>query len=78
MANIEGGDAGVYGGKAVCLSVYQGIYGLCVCLCSAWSFIMQNFRKRGSLLVTVPSLQESLKTLQVKHTLLYAQQENIT
>ncbi|XP_050923936.1 uncharacterized protein zgc:109986 [Lates calcarifer] len=30
----------------------------------AWRFIMQNFRKRGSLLVTVPSLQESLNTLQ--------------
>lgn len=29
---------------------------------------MQNFRKRGSLLVTVPSLHESLKTLQVKDT----------
>ncbi|CAF89627.1 unnamed protein product [Tetraodon nigroviridis] len=32
---------------------------------SAWSFIMQNFRKRGSLLVTVPGLHESLRTLQV-------------
>lgn len=30
---------------------------------------MQNFRKRGSLLVTVPGLHESLRTLQVKHTL---------
>ncbi|KAG7238085.1 hypothetical protein INR49_031439 [Caranx melampygus] len=30
----------------------------------AWRFIMQNFRKTGSLLVTVPSLQESLDTLQ--------------
>ncbi|XP_078134189.1 uncharacterized protein LOC144535532 isoform X1 [Sander vitreus] len=30
----------------------------------AWSFIMENFRKKGSLLVTVPSLQESLNTLQ--------------
>lgn len=29
---------------------------------------MENFRKRGSLLVTVPSLQESLSTLQVSHT----------
>lgn len=31
----------------------------------AWRFIMQNLRKRGSLLVTVPSLQESLSALQV-------------
>ncbi|XP_026164141.1 uncharacterized protein LOC113131273 isoform X2 [Mastacembelus armatus] len=31
----------------------------------AWRFIMQNFKKRGSLLVTVPSLQESLSALQV-------------
>ncbi|XP_073340017.1 uncharacterized protein [Pagrus major] len=30
----------------------------------AWRFIMENFRKKGSLLVTVPSLQESLSTLQ--------------
>ncbi|XP_026196323.1 class I SAM-dependent methyltransferase [Anabas testudineus] len=30
----------------------------------AWRFIMQNFRKTGSLLVTVPSLQESLSALQ--------------
>uniref|UniRef100_A0A3Q3X749 Uncharacterized protein n=1 Tax=Mola mola TaxID=94237 RepID=A0A3Q3X749_MOLML len=30
----------------------------------AWRFIVENFRKRGSLLVTVPSLQESLSTLQ--------------
>ncbi|XP_030574729.1 uncharacterized protein LOC115772555 [Archocentrus centrarchus] len=30
----------------------------------AWRFIMQNFRKKGSLLVTVPSLHESLNTLQ--------------
>ncbi|XP_044021539.1 uncharacterized protein zgc:109986 isoform X2 [Siniperca chuatsi] len=30
----------------------------------AWRFIMENFRKKGSLLVTVPSLQESLNTLQ--------------
>ncbi|XP_037550889.1 uncharacterized protein zgc:109986 [Nematolebias whitei] len=30
----------------------------------AWSFIMQTFRRRGSLLVTVPSLQESLSALQ--------------
>ncbi|KAM9354034.1 uncharacterized protein KZ484_012211 isoform 2-T2 [Pholidichthys leucotaenia] len=30
----------------------------------AWRFIMQNFRRRGSLLVTVPSLQESLSALQ--------------
>ncbi|XP_074548367.1 uncharacterized protein LOC141806644 [Halichoeres trimaculatus] len=29
----------------------------------AWRFIMENFRKKGSLLVTVPSLQESLNTL---------------
>uniref|UniRef100_A0A2I4AJ46 Uncharacterized protein zgc:109986 n=1 Tax=Austrofundulus limnaeus TaxID=52670 RepID=A0A2I4AJ46_AUSLI len=32
---------------------------------SAWRFIMQTFRKTGSLLVTVPSLQESLNALQV-------------
>ncbi|KAM6912293.1 uncharacterized protein FYW49_010813 [Xenentodon cancila] len=31
----------------------------------AWTFIMQTFRKRGSLLVTVPSLQDSLSALQV-------------
>ncbi|KAM6969675.1 uncharacterized protein LKV04_018248 [Tautogolabrus adspersus] len=31
---------------------------------SAWRFIMENFRKKGSLLVTVPSLQESLNPLQ--------------
>ncbi|XP_053170848.1 uncharacterized protein LOC128354695 [Scomber japonicus] len=30
----------------------------------AWRFIMQNLRKKGSLLVTVPSLQESLSALQ--------------
>ncbi|XP_008312842.1 uncharacterized protein LOC103381983 [Cynoglossus semilaevis] len=30
----------------------------------AWEFIIQNFRKSGSLLVTVPSLQESLDALQ--------------
>uniref|UniRef100_A0A8D3AML1 Zgc:109986 n=1 Tax=Scophthalmus maximus TaxID=52904 RepID=A0A8D3AML1_SCOMX len=30
----------------------------------AWRFVMQNFKKRGSLLVTVPSLQESLNALQ--------------
>ncbi|XP_070698822.1 uncharacterized protein [Pempheris klunzingeri] len=30
----------------------------------AWRFIMENFRKKGSLLVTVPSLQESLNALQ--------------
>ncbi|XP_038583980.1 uncharacterized protein zgc:109986 isoform X2 [Micropterus salmoides] len=30
----------------------------------AWRFIMENFRKKGSLLVTVPSLQESLSPLQ--------------
>ncbi|XP_067335305.1 uncharacterized protein zgc:109986 isoform X4 [Channa argus] len=30
----------------------------------AWRFITQNFRKRGALLVTVPSLQESLNALQ--------------
>ncbi|XP_049453070.1 uncharacterized protein zgc:109986 isoform X1 [Epinephelus fuscoguttatus] len=30
----------------------------------AWRFIIENFRKKGSLLVTVPSLQESLNTLQ--------------
>uniref|UniRef100_A0A8C7Z475 Zgc:109986 n=1 Tax=Oryzias sinensis TaxID=183150 RepID=A0A8C7Z475_9TELE len=32
----------------------------------AWTFIMQNFRRTGCLLVTVPSLQESLNHLQVK------------
>ncbi|XP_054913131.1 uncharacterized protein zgc:109986 [Poeciliopsis prolifica] len=31
----------------------------------AWKFIMQAFRRRGALLVTVPSLQESLDALQV-------------
>lgn len=31
----------------------------------AWKFIMQAFRKQGALLVTVPSLQESLDPLQV-------------
>ncbi|CAJ1074917.1 uncharacterized protein zgc:109986 [Xyrichtys novacula] len=31
----------------------------------AWRFIMENFRKKGSLLVTVPGLQESLNALQV-------------
>ncbi|KAM4724494.1 uncharacterized protein FYW61_014906 isoform 2-T7 [Anableps anableps] len=31
----------------------------------AWKFIMQAFRKRGSLLVTVPSLQDSLDALQM-------------
>ncbi|XP_017294601.1 uncharacterized protein zgc:109986 [Kryptolebias marmoratus] len=31
----------------------------------AWMFIMKSFRKRGSLLVTVPSLHESLNALQV-------------
>ncbi|XP_037618936.1 uncharacterized protein zgc:109986 isoform X1 [Sebastes umbrosus] len=30
----------------------------------AWRFIMENLRKKGSLLVTVPSLQESLNRLQ--------------
>ncbi|XP_034530823.1 uncharacterized protein zgc:109986 [Notolabrus celidotus] len=30
----------------------------------AWRFIMENFRKKGSLLVTVPGLQESLNTLE--------------
>ncbi|XP_038156796.1 uncharacterized protein zgc:109986 [Cyprinodon tularosa] len=30
----------------------------------AWRFIMQAFRRKGSLLVTVPSLQESLDALQ--------------
>ncbi|XP_039905047.1 uncharacterized protein zgc:109986 [Simochromis diagramma] len=30
----------------------------------AWKFIVQNFRKKGSLLVTVPSLHESLNPLQ--------------
>ncbi|XP_061599691.1 uncharacterized protein zgc:109986 [Cololabis saira] len=31
----------------------------------AWRFIMQTFRRTGSLLVTVPSLQDSLGALQV-------------
>ncbi|XP_035388507.1 uncharacterized protein zgc:109986 [Electrophorus electricus] len=30
----------------------------------AWQFISQNFRKKGALLVTVPSIQESLMSLQ--------------
>ncbi|KAM3870929.1 uncharacterized protein ACN63O_004155 [Diretmus argenteus] len=30
----------------------------------AWRFIIHHFRKKGSLLVTVPSLQESLSALQ--------------
>ncbi|XP_076834126.1 uncharacterized protein LOC143480364 [Brachyhypopomus gauderio] len=30
----------------------------------AWHFISQNFRKKGAMLVTVPSIQESLKLLQ--------------
>lgn len=30
----------------------------------AWQFISQNFRKKGALLVTVPSIQESLALLQ--------------
>ncbi|XP_056282828.1 uncharacterized protein zgc:109986 isoform X2 [Pseudoliparis swirei] len=30
----------------------------------AWRFIMENFRKKGSLLVCVPGLQESLNSLQ--------------
>lgn len=61
---------------SVCLST-RGFM-VCVCLCSAWSFIMQNFRKRGSLLVTVPSLHQSLAALQVKHALVHPQQENIS
>ncbi|KAF7651680.1 hypothetical protein LDENG_00107230 [Lucifuga dentata] len=32
--------------------------------CKVWRFIMQTFRKKGSLLVTVPSLQEALSALQ--------------
>uniref|UniRef100_H2M3M4 Zgc:109986 n=1 Tax=Oryzias latipes TaxID=8090 RepID=H2M3M4_ORYLA len=32
----------------------------------AWTFIMQNFRRAGCLLVTVPSLQESLNHLQIQ------------
>ncbi|KAF6724137.1 hypothetical protein FQA47_003587 [Oryzias melastigma] len=32
----------------------------------AWNFIMQNFRRTGCLLVTVPSLQESLDALQIR------------
>ncbi|XP_036927234.1 uncharacterized protein zgc:109986 isoform X2 [Acanthopagrus latus] len=36
----------------------------CVCVFRAWRFIMENFRKKGSLLVTIPSLQESLSTIQ--------------
>ncbi|KAG8013019.1 hypothetical protein GBF38_021197 [Nibea albiflora] len=30
----------------------------------AWMFIMENFRKKGSLLITVPALQDSLNALQ--------------
>ncbi|KAM6973222.1 uncharacterized protein FYW47_003333 [Aplochiton taeniatus] len=30
----------------------------------AWQFIIHNFRKKGALLVTVPSIQESLSALQ--------------
>ncbi|XP_010891265.1 uncharacterized protein zgc:109986 [Esox lucius] len=30
----------------------------------AWHFIVQNFRKKGALLVTVPSIQEALSLLQ--------------
>ncbi|KTG44964.1 hypothetical protein cypCar_00016623 [Cyprinus carpio] len=30
----------------------------------AWLFISQNFRKKGALLVTVPSIQEALALLQ--------------
>lgn len=30
----------------------------------AWQFIHQNFLKKGALLVTVPSIQESLMELQ--------------
>lgn len=32
---------------------------------SAWNYIIHNVRKQGSLLVTVPSLQESLMGLQI-------------
>lgn len=32
--------------------------------CRAWQFISQNFRKKGALLVTVPSIQEALMSLQ--------------
>lgn len=74
MATTEGRD--VRGGSAVC-RLPGCLWCVCVCLCSAWSFIMQNFRKKGSLLVTVPSLHESLKRLQVKDTPVYAHQENI-
>lgn len=37
---------------------------------------MQNFRKRGSLLVTVPGLHDSLKTLQVRHTRLLSMRKH--
>ncbi len=43
----------------------------CVCVFRAWRFIMDNFRRKGSLLVTVPSLQESLNNVQVRHTHTY-------
>lgn len=33
--------------------------------CRAWDYISHNVRRRGSLLVTVPSLEESLSGLQV-------------
>lgn len=35
------------------------------CFCRAWYFIVHNFRKKGALLVTVPSLQEALSSHQV-------------
>lgn len=46
--------------KAACL-LKRAFFGF-----RAWTFIMQNFRRAGCLLVTVPSLQESLNHLQVK------------
>lgn len=33
--------------------------------CSAWEYISHNLKKPGSLLVTVPSLEDSLSGLQV-------------
>lgn len=32
---------------------------------SAWNYIIHNVRKQGSLLVTVPSLQDSLMGLEI-------------
>lgn len=39
----------------------------------AWEFIARNVKKRGSLLVTVPSLEESLSKLQVSSSASFSQ-----